>query len=200
MGANTIIYYMGLDLHTRADCALFTRLLDSADIVVESARPRALRQLGFDASDWVAGRPGRIWASITGYGRAREWIAFGDDAAMAAGLAWAPEATSAEPRFCGDAIADPLGGLHAAVAILGLLEKGRGGLLDLSLVDIAAYAAAIEHDGLLLDVECGQESWCVIENGRRVLIEAPRARPPARAAPKLQAPDVALISAWTQPC
>jgi hypothetical protein len=189
-----------LDLRRAADRPIFERLLESADIVVESARPRALAQLGFDASSWVADRPGRIWASITGYGRAREWIAFGDDAAIAAGLAWAPDASSSQPRFCGDAIADPLGGLHAAVAILALLEKGRGGLLDLSLVDIAAYAASIEHDGLTLDVTCDQDEWNVTQEGRRVLIEKPRARPMCHSAPRLEALDAGLLSAWTHPC
>lgn len=189
-----------LDLREPADRSIFEQLLESADIVVESARPRALQQLGFDASSWVSDRPGRIWASITGYGRAREWIAFGDDAAVAAGLAWAPGVSASSPRFCGDAIADPLAGLHAAVAILALLEKGRGGLLDLSLVDIAAYAAAIENDGLVLPIEVESKRWCVIEDAERIPIEKPRARTNDWIAPKLEAPDAALISEWTRPC
>lgn len=189
-----------LDLHDPRDRSIFDRLLESADIVVESARPRALPQLGFDASDWVDRHPGRIWASITGYGRAEEWIAFGDDAAVAAGLAWAPGVSSSSPRFCGDAIADPLGGLHAAVALLALLKKGRGGLLDLSLVDIAAYAASIDCDRLVLPVEETPEGWCVDDEERRVLIENPRSRPVVRIAPRLSAPDQSLISKWTRPC
>ena len=189
-----------LDLAVDADRRIFEQLLESADIVVESARPRALAQLGIDASAWVTERSGRIWASITGYGRAREWIAFGDDAAIAAGLAWAPDGSSTRPRFCGDAIADPLGGLHAAAAILAYLAKGRGGLLDLSLTDIAAYAASIEHDGLALAIERVEDEWCVIENERPVPIEKPRARSTRLRAPRLEAPSAELIAAWTRPC
>ena len=131
------------------------RLLDSADIVLESARPRALAQLGFDASAWVDARPGRLWASITGYGREHEWIAFGDDAAIAAGLAFGPGGADSPPRFCADAIADPLTGLTTAVAILALHSAGRGGLLSLALADVAAHAAASLCDGGSVDAVPG---------------------------------------------
>jgi len=190
-----------LDLREARDRTLFEELLDSTDIVVESARPRALAQLGLNASDWVEDRPGRIWASITGHGRAREWIAFGDDAATAAGLAWSPETSpSSRPRFCADAVADPLGGLHAAVVILAHLTQGRGGLLDLSLVDMAAYAASAENEGLVLPVEWTSEGGSVLERGQRVPIKAARARTTFGAAPRLAPPDAALISDWTRSC
>ncbi len=41
----------------------------SAGVVVESSRPRALRRLGLVAEDWLAAAPGRVWVSVTGYGR-----------------------------------------------------------------------------------------------------------------------------------
>ena len=44
-------------------------LLDAADIVLESTRPRALEQLGIDAASLVAQRPGLSWVSLTGHGR-----------------------------------------------------------------------------------------------------------------------------------
>ena len=43
----------------------------SAGIVIESSRPRALRRLGLVAEDWLAAAPGRVWVSVTGYGRER---------------------------------------------------------------------------------------------------------------------------------
>jgi crotonobetainyl-CoA:carnitine CoA-transferase CaiB-like acyl-CoA transferase len=82
--------------------------------------------------------------SVTGYGRsgpAAHWVAFGDDAAVAAGLAAATGGPDA-PLFCGDAIADPLTGLHAAVAALASQRRGGGELLDLSLRDVVAHALA----------------------------------------------------------
>ena len=86
--------------------------------MIESSRPRALRRLGLHADEWLAAGPGRIWLSITGYGREdpRQRVAFGDDAAVAGGLV--ATGTDGSPAFCADAIADPLTGMLAAAAAL----------------------------------------------------------------------------------
>lgn len=188
-----------LDLTNSMDRASFERLLESADVVVESARPRSLSQLGYDARGWVDARAGRIWTSITGYGRANEWIAFGDDAAVAAGLAWSPDAQESDACFCADAIADPLTGLHVAAIVLAHLRLGRGGLFDVSLSGIANRAARAAHAGLVLPVEHRGNGWCVIESGRAVAIQRPRARAVGRAAPALAAPTGPMLSAWSPP-
>ena len=189
-----------LDLHDPSDRSRFEELLEHADVVLESARPRALEQLGFEAASWLAGKPGRIWASITGHGRSKEWIAFGDDAAMAAGLAWSPEPGLDDPCFCGDAIADPLTGLHMAALVLAHLHLGRGGLLELSLVDSVAHAAALPSPELFLPIEAGRHGWHVLESGHRSPIEGPRARRPTKPAPPLVPPDSGLLSAWARSC
>jgi hypothetical protein len=206
-----------LDLTEAPGRELFLRLLESADVVLESARPRALAQLGIDARTWVAGRPGRLWASITGYGRDREWIAFGDDAAVAAGLAFEPGDASAAPRFCADAIADPLTGLTAAVSILALHAQGRGGLLALALADVAAYAArgratvgadassegGSSDDGagpLTLPVARHAGLWQVQAGEAWIPVAPPRARTPRRAVPPLAPPDPAFVARWTRAC
>ena len=98
---------------------LLRRLLAAADIVVEASRPRALAQLGIDAAEFCAAGRALTWISLTGHGRRSpqgEWIAFGDDAAVAAGLASVMERVAGEPLLSGDAIADPLAGMHAALA------------------------------------------------------------------------------------
>ena len=193
-----------LDLTRAREREIFARLLESADIVLESARPRALAQLGFDARAWVSARPGRLWASITGYGREHEWIAFGDDAAVAAGLSFDPGPAPSPARFCGDAIADPLTGLTAAVAIAALHAQGRGGLLSLSLVDVAAHAAAREDSEmaarLTLPIERRPDGWSVHDGSAWRAIAAPRARTPHGRGPDLLAPEAALIEHWTRAC
>ncbi|MEY2420735.1 MAG: hypothetical protein QOI95_802 [Acidimicrobiaceae bacterium] len=115
-------------------------LVLSADVVVEGSRPRALEQLGIDARDIVASGP-RVWLSITGHGRGesqRNWVGFGDDAAVAGGLvAWWRDS----PCFVSDAIADPLTGIAGAIAVLEALRHGGRWLIDCNLASVAAYVA-----------------------------------------------------------
>src|SRR5262249_51199385 len=108
-----------------------------ADIVIEGSRPAALarRRLG---PDHIAPRAGRIWLRITGYDDKRP--AFGDDAAVAAGLV----GTSADgPVFCGDAIADPLTGLEATLAVTESLNRGGGELIQIAMAAVAATYAEL---------------------------------------------------------
>ena len=132
-----------LDFDVREGRAALGRLLDRADVVIETSRPRALAQLGIDAKQFVAARAGRTWVSITGYGRAgaaANNVAFGDDAAVAGGLV-AYDAAGA-PLFCGDAIADPMTGLFAAAAAFRALAAGGGQLLDVAMAAVAKSLAA----------------------------------------------------------
>ncbi len=134
---------VALDFRAPADLKLLRQLIERADIVVESSRPRALAGLGLDAKAVVATVPGLTWLSITGYGRegsGANWAAFGDDAAAAAGLATATGAGYATPLFCGDAIADPLTGAHATLAAWWSWQSDGGRLVDLALRDVSAHA------------------------------------------------------------
>jgi hypothetical protein len=187
-----------LDLHEPRDRAHFEQLLDAADIVVESARPRALAQLGYDAEAWVTERTGRLWASITGYGREHSWIAFGDDAAISAGLAWSPIASESSSCFCADAIADPLTGLHTAAILLAHLRAGRGGLIDVSLHDIASRAATAEHPGLILPIEEHAGDWGIRDGDHAFPVALPRARQIHGTAPVLAAPSQTMLAYWTR--
>ncbi|MEZ5143416.1 MAG: CoA transferase [Acidimicrobiales bacterium] len=133
---------VALDLETEDGRRRLRRLLDDADVVVESTRPRALEHLGIRAEDVVRHRPGLTWVSITGYGRSgpdAARVAFGDDAAVAGGLVGRDG--EGLPVFCGDAIADPLTGLRAAVAAVAAVTTGGGVLLDVSMAAVARSLA-----------------------------------------------------------
>lgn len=122
-------------------------LLAGADIVIESSRPAALARRGLGPKD-IAPRDGRIWLRITGHGTdgARaDWVAFGDDAAVSGGLV---SGTPTEPEFCGDAIADPLTGLHAALAVAESLRRGGGELIEMSMAAVAACYALLPESRL----------------------------------------------------
>jgi hypothetical protein len=110
-------------------------LVREADVVVVAARTRALEQLGLVAEEI---RP-RIWVSVTGYGRAVDRVAFGDDAAVAGGLV----AEDAEgPVFLADAVADPLTGVAAAVAVDTAWRAGGRWVVDAAMAGVAAWVAA----------------------------------------------------------
>ncbi len=177
-----------LDFDSEAGRAQLRALLECADIVVESARPRALAQLGIDAEELIRSRSGLTWLGISGYGRREPgagWIAFGDDAAVAAGLACATGARDA-PLFCGDAIADPLTGLHAALAALASYHSGGGHLLDLALCDVTAHALCFDAPASEASVVASDddEGWEVVVRGEREQVAGPCARKaPAPARP-----------------
>lgn len=150
---------VALDFASADGRAALLRLVAAADIVVEASRPRALAQLGIDAERIVARGRGATWVSITGYGRdepGASWIAYGDDAAVAAGASFAlrarerargaidsPAAARADGLcFCGDALADPLTGARAAAAALAAHADGGGRLLSIPLTGVVASVLA----------------------------------------------------------
>jgi crotonobetainyl-CoA:carnitine CoA-transferase CaiB-like acyl-CoA transferase len=104
------------------------RLIAAADIVIEASRPRGLQQLGIDAEQ-LASDHGITWVSITAYGRDDPRIGFGDDVAVGAGL------VGAGPVFAGDAIADPITGVHAALIALTRALSGRTGVVEVPMHD-----------------------------------------------------------------
>lgn len=126
------------DLRTEAGRRSLRRVLERSDVVITSARRRAIDQLDLGLDELIAtGRP-RIWLSITGYGVDVDRIAFGDDAAVAGGLvAWDDDG----PCFVADAVADPCTGLAGAAAVMQALEAGGRWLLGAAMADVAATLA-----------------------------------------------------------
>lgn len=122
------------------DRALLAQLLGAADVVLEGSRPAALARRGLGPTE-VSGRPGRVWLQITAHGAQHGYVGFGDDAAVAGGLVGVD--TQGGPVFCGDAIADPLTGIEAAVAVTDALGRGGGEVITCALATVAAGYAAL---------------------------------------------------------
>jgi crotonobetainyl-CoA:carnitine CoA-transferase CaiB-like acyl-CoA transferase len=125
-------------------------LLATADIVIEAARPRALLQLGFDATEIVRSTPGLAWITITGHGAdnpAADWVGFGDDCGVAGGLSAALHSATGKVGFVGDAIADPLTGIFAAHAAWDAWASGRGSRIGIAMSHVVAHclAQSTEH-------------------------------------------------------
>lgn len=196
---------VALDFGDPGDRRRLRALIARADIVVESARPRALRQLGVDAEEILRSTPGLTWLGITGYGRAEpeaDWVAFGDDAAVAAGAAGLTGEPGARPLFCGDALADPLAGTHAALAAWAAYRAGGGELLDVSLRDVTEHVLGwredetARHDAmrLLPDPTPGSTGWRLRIGDIEQPVLAPRVRPAREAARPSGADTTAVLT------
>ncbi|WP_242124224.1 CoA transferase [Sphingobium sp. Sx8-8] len=130
---------MGIDF----DRSGLMDLLAGCDILITSARPRAFEALDVTPDRLFAANPALIWVAVTGHGWSGEAAfrtGFGDDAAVAGGLVdW----QGGLPRFAGDAVADPLTGLAAAIAAIEAAQAGGGRMIDAALSRTAAGVAAL---------------------------------------------------------
>ncbi|WP_300402086.1 CoA transferase [Nocardioides sp.] len=156
-----------LDLDAELDT--LRALVARADLVLEASRPRALRQLGLVAEEVVAA--GTSWLSITARGRNSDAVGFGDDVSVAGGL-WLREGACPVP--VGDAVADPLGGVTAALHAVEAMASEDARLVDVSMLHVAAEAASgagAEHAVRQRDdawwVECADGEFPVADPTRR---------------------------------
>ena len=134
-----------LDFNAAHDRQALLALIACSDIVVEAARPRGLAQLGIEAPAIVASTPGLVWITITAHGArgdAADWVGFGDDCGVAAGLSAALRSATSRAGFVGDAIADPLTGIAAALLAWNSWKSGRGGRFGLALSEVTAHCLA----------------------------------------------------------
>jgi len=178
-------------------------LIDWADVVIEASRPRGLRQLGVNAEDCIARRSGLTWISITGYGRDEpecHWTAFGDDAGIAAGLSALMHEMTKLPLICGDAIADPLTGMHAALAALASHQDGGGRLLSLPLRDVVAHCAAYSKPAGQAALRERWESWTKAARAHGLDATPPAARRAACRARDLGADTDLMFAGWDGSC
>ena len=137
--------FVALDFQSRDDINLLARLISKADIVIDSSRPRATDQLGLKASEMIRLNPRLTWVSITGYpisGPDSNRVSFGDDAAVAGGLY---ERFAEDPIFFGDAIGDPLAGVHAALIALVALRSGGGQWINVAMSELIRWIATREQ-------------------------------------------------------
>ena len=158
-----------LDFTQPRDIAVLRTLLENADLVLESSRPRGLQQLGIDAHEVVA--QGTSWLSITAAGREHNAVGFGDDVAARAGLV---VADGADLLPVGDAIADPLVGVRAAYEASAALADDRAYLIDVSMIDVVAETLGprAEHQ-----VVRSNGSWWVEHEDGRTRVWDPQRRP-----------------------
>ncbi len=148
---------VAIDLRTEAGRAHVLRLCGEADALIESFRPGVLARLGLDPAMLVERFPRLVVASLTGWGQTGPMASLpGHDLGFLALAGMFGAATPGVPRLqWGDLAA---GGLVAALRVLGAVHAGRGGWLDIAMLDglvglqqtqFATLAAGAPADGLL---------------------------------------------------
>jgi len=150
---------IALDLKVAAAKDAFLKLVDKADVIVESFRPGVMDKLGLSYAALSARNPKIIVCSISGYGQTGPWVErAGHDLnyIATAGVLGMTGPRGGAPQMPGVQIADLAGGaLWGATAILGALvgrqRTGTGAHLDISMTEGALALLAAEIGNL----DCG---------------------------------------------
>ncbi len=130
---------LSLDLKSEDGKAIFQRLLDTADVLVENFRPGVMARLGLNYERLKQSHPQLIYCAISGFGQtgpmskrpAYDQIIQGLSGVMS--ITGNPED---DPLRVGYPLADTIGGLTAAMAISAALNQTpRGQFIDVSMLD-----------------------------------------------------------------
>lgn len=149
-----------LNLKDPAGLAVFMRMVEAADVVVENFRPDVKDRLGIAYDDLAAVNPRIILASISGFGQDGPYAkraGFDQIAQGMGGLMGVTGNPDEGPMRAGTAVADLSSGLFAAIGILvALQERGQSGkgqwvqssLLEaqISLMDFQAARYLVEGE------------------------------------------------------
>jgi alpha-methylacyl-CoA racemase len=128
-----------LDLKSPQGVAMFLRLADQADVVIEGFRPGVMKRLGLDYAVLAERNPRLVYCALTGYGQSGPAAHEAGHDANYLAAAGVLHRNGHPPRYFDPPITDVSGALFALVAILGALHRrhadGAGCFIDLALAD-----------------------------------------------------------------
>ena len=133
-----------LNLKNTADRDVLSRLIESADVLVENGRPGVAGRLGYGYPAASARNPRLIYASISGYGQSGPWAerpGFDLIAQAMSGMMSVTGYPGGPPAKCGVPVADLGAAMYAVYAILSAVigrgTSGNGQHIDASLFEAA---------------------------------------------------------------
>ena len=137
-----------LDLTSEAGRELALRLAGQADVVVENFSPRVVEQFGLDYDSLVKVNPDVIMVRMPGFGLAgpwREYVGWALNIEQLSGMSACTGYADGPPCNL-QGPADPVAGVHAAVALLAALEHkhrtGEGQLIEVAQIEVGAAVTA----------------------------------------------------------
>jgi crotonobetainyl-CoA:carnitine CoA-transferase CaiB-like acyl-CoA transferase len=167
---------MTLDLRRTEAIDLLLRLIETADVFIESFRPGTLEKMGLGPDDLLARNPKLVIVRVSGWGQTgpyRDQPGFGSLVEAMSGYAAKNGFEGLPPMLPNLALADMIAGLYGAYATMVALRtaaapNGRGQVIDLSLLEpllsiLGPDAAAYQITGQVPS-----------RTGNRTSISAPR--------------------------
>ena len=148
-----------LNLKTERGLAVARQLIDKADVVVENFSAGVMERLGIGYRVLAKTNPGLVYCSMASFGHSgprQGWTGMNVTLQACSGLMLATGAEKDPPIGISNSWNDYIGGLHAAVAIVGALSKrratGKGCHLDVSqfeasvaMIGSLLFASAVTH-------------------------------------------------------
>lgn len=150
-----------LDLRDPEDVAHLKTLIRWADVVIENFSPRVLDDFGLGSDVISRINPRAVLVRMPAFGLDGPWrdrTGFAMTVEQASGMAWQTGYRDGPPMDVGG-VCDPLGGMHAVVALMAALRSragsGCGALVEVPLIEVALNVAAeqvLQHstDSILL--------------------------------------------------
>ena len=140
-----------VDLKNPHGRAFIKRLVDDADIFLESSRPGVAQRLGIDYPTLSADNPALIYLSMTGFGQHgphRDRPCSDTVAQAFSGLLASNTGSDGIPHRVNTIPADVAGGLYAfqaiSMALFRRTRTGKGGYIDLSLTQAIAHFQGVK--------------------------------------------------------
>jgi crotonobetainyl-CoA:carnitine CoA-transferase CaiB-like acyl-CoA transferase len=137
-----------LDLTSESGKALFFRLLEDTDVVIENFSPRVLEQFGLGYPDLRARKSSIVLVRLPGYGLEGPWrdfVGWGDAFEQLGGFAAVTGYPDGLPQTPGGYM-DPMVAMHAGAALIAALRHrdrtGEGRLIEVPQIEVAASMAA----------------------------------------------------------
>lgn len=147
---------IALDLKAPADRAIFERLLERADVLVENYRPGVMESLGYGWDALHARHPRLIYGAVSGYGHTGPESgkpAYDLVVQARGGIMSITGETGRDPVRVGASVGDIVAGMFLVQGILAALvalqRTGLGQKIDIAMLDsqlaILEHALAITH-------------------------------------------------------
>lgn len=167
---------VAIDLKAPRGRALFLKLVEKADVVLENFRPQVMTRLGLDYPVLAAVNPRLVYCAISGFGQSGPWAERPAYDQIVQGLSGAMSVTGdarTAPLRTGYPVCDTIAGMTAAFAITAALldqqRSGRGRQIDVSLLEstLAAMGWVVSNhlNGGITPQPMGNENFSAAPSG-----------------------------------